>query len=80
MTTEMEITDKNIGEIAKVWPLFQLSLPVVANLVNTAYERGKAEAEERCEREARRYADFYAQGTDGRNTFIIFADAIRSQP
>lgn len=28
------------------------------------------------EAEARRYAGFYETGTDGRNTFVIFADAI----
>lgn len=28
------------------------------------------------EREARRFADFYDHGSDGRNTFVIFADKI----
>lgn len=49
----------------------------LVSALQAAYESGKAEERERWEREARRYAEFYAQGTDGRNTFIIFADAIR---
>jgi hypothetical protein len=40
----LDITDQNIGEISRVWPFFQLALPVVAHLVNSAYQRGRAEA------------------------------------
>lgn len=34
---------------------------------------------EHLEREARRFAGMYSQGTDGRNTFVIFADKIAAQ-
>lgn len=45
--------------------------------LQAAYESGKAEERERCVNKAREYAEFYDQGTDGRNTFTIFADHIQ---
>lgn len=41
----------------------------------TDYERGFTEAIEKAA-EARRYAAMYKEGSDGRNTFIIFADVL----
>lgn len=42
-------------------------------------DRRVEEEREWAESEASRYAAFYPEGSDGRNTFVIFADAIRAR-
>jgi len=44
-----------------------------------AYEQGRDEEREAIAAEARRYASFYPEGSDGRNTFILFAEWIENR-
>jgi len=75
---ESEIASHRV-KARKYWEATQtLDSEREANAILTAEVAELREKLAYLEREARRFAGHYPQGTDGRNTFVIFADKIAS--